>query len=91
MLTVTGARVGELIGLDKDDVDFNDELLTIRYSKFDKSRELPLHPSTVEALRAYAAVRDRLWPQPSTPSFFVSTVGNRLVYVGELGPHRAAR
>jgi hypothetical protein len=56
-------------------------MLLIRHSKFDKSRELPLHASTVEALRAYAAVRDRLWPQPTAPSFFVSTVGNRLVYV----------
>jgi integrase/recombinase XerD len=81
LLTVTGARVGELIGLDSDDVDLNDGVLVIRYSKFNKSRELALHASTVEALKAYTAVRDRQCPRPKAPSFFVSTVGKRLVYV----------
>ena len=81
LLTVTGARVGELLGLDNDDVDFDDGVLVIRYSKFNKSRELPLHASTSEALKAYAAARDRLCPRSKTPSFFVSTVHKRLVYV----------
>jgi integrase/recombinase XerD len=81
LLAVTGARVGELIGLDRDDVDLDDGVLAIRYSKFNKSRELPLHVSTAEALEAYAAVRDRLCPRPKAPSFFVSTLGTRLVYV----------
>jgi integrase/recombinase XerD len=81
LLVVTGARVGELLGLDNDDVDFDDGVLVIRYSKFNKSRELPLHASTSEALKAYAAVRDRLCPHPKTRSFFVSTVNKRLVYV----------
>lgn len=81
LLSVTGARVGELLALDNDDVDFDDGMLVIRYSKFNKSRELPLHASTSEALKAYAAVRDRLCPRPKTPSFLVSTVHKRLVYV----------
>jgi integrase len=81
LLTVTGARVGELIGLDRDDVDLDDGVVVIRFSKFNKSRELPLHASTVEALKAYAAVRDRLCPRPKAPSFFASSVGKRLVYV----------
>jgi integrase/recombinase XerD len=81
LLKVTGARIGELINLDKEDVDLDDGVLVIRYSKFNKSRELPLHTSTVEALKAYAAVRDRLCPKPKAPSFFVSTVSKRLVYV----------
>lgn len=80
LLSVTGARVGELLGLDNDDVDFDDGVLVIRYSKFNKSRELPLHPSTGEALRAYAAVRDRLCPRPRTPSFLVSAGHKRLAY-----------
>jgi integrase len=81
LLSVTGARVGELLGLDNDDVDFDDGVLVIRYSKFNKSRELPLHASTSEALKAYAALRDRLRPRPKTPSFFISTMHKRLVYV----------
>ena len=37
--------------------------------------------STAEALEAYAAVRERLCPRPKAPSFFVSTLCTRLVYV----------
>jgi len=79
LLSVTGARVGELIGLDRDDVDLDDGALVIRYTKFNKSREVPLQPSTVEALRSYVVVRDELCPRPKTPSFFVSTIAKRLV------------
>jgi integrase/recombinase XerD len=80
LLVVTGARVGELIDLDNDDVDWDQGVLTITYTKFDKDRELPLHPSTMPALRAYINLRDELCPQPS-PSVFVSSKGRRLVYV----------
>ena len=59
LLMVTGARVGELIRLDRDDVDWDDSVLVIWDSKFAKSRELALHRSTVDALRRYAALRDR--------------------------------
>lgn len=81
LLTVTGARVGELIRLDREDVDWDEGVLTVRYSKFGRSRELPLHPSAAGALRAYAQVRDQLCPQPEAPSFLVSATGKRLVYV----------
>jgi integrase/recombinase XerD len=81
LLKVTGARISELIGLDRDDVDLNDGVLVIRYTKFNKHREIPLHASTVMALKTYAQVRDRLCPRPTSASFFVSTVDKRLVYV----------
>ncbi len=78
LLAVTGMRIGEAIGLDRDDVNWNDGVLTIRTSKFGRSRELVLHPSTVEAMRAYDRCRrDR--PPPSTPAFFISTTGKRLI------------
>lgn len=80
LLMVTGARVGELIRLDHDHVDWNDSVLIIWDSKFGKSRELALHPSTLDALRGYAALRDRFLPTPTTASFFVSVTGRRLVY-----------
>ena len=81
LLKVTGARVGELIRLDRHDVDWDQGVLVITFSKFNKHRELPLHPSTIDALRAYTHKRDELCADPKTPSFFVSTTGNRLVYV----------
>src|SRR5207245_2720483 len=58
-----------------------DGVLAITSSKFNKSRELPLHPSTVRALRDYAKLRDELCGEPKPVSFFVSTLGTRLVYV----------
>jgi integrase/recombinase XerD len=80
LLFVTGARVGEMIRLDRDDIGWDDAVMVIRYSKFDKSRELPLHPSTLDALRHYDEVRDRLCPEPKTSSFFVNTRGRRVAY-----------
>ncbi len=80
LLFVTGARVGELIRLDRDDISWDDAVVAIRYSKFNKSRELPLHPSTLDALRHYAQVRERLCPSPKSSSFFVNTRSKRLAY-----------
>lgn len=80
LLSVTGARIGELIGLDRGDVDVDDGVLTIRFTKFNKTREIPLHESAVCALGTYAAVRDEQCPCPKSPSFFVSMRGGRLSY-----------
>jgi integrase/recombinase XerD len=80
LLTVTGTRVGELIRLDRDHIDWQESVLVIWDSKFRKSRELPLHPSTLDALRAYARLRDRHCPAPKTAAFFMSAAGTRLVY-----------
>lgn len=80
LLAVTGMRIGEAIRLDLDDIDWPEGSLTIRASKFGKSREVVLHPTAVEALRAYAQRRQQLRPRPRTPSFFVSMAGTRLLY-----------
>jgi integrase/recombinase XerD len=81
LFKVTGARVGELINLDRADVDWGEGVLVLRWTKFNKRRELALHPSTVTALKAYSQVRDELCPAPKSASFFVNTLGRRLVYV----------
>jgi len=78
LLAVTGLRTGEACRLDGTDVDLADGVLTVRDTKFGKSRQVPLHASTVDALRAYAGQRDRQHPAPSTPAFLVSTRGTRL-------------
>jgi integrase len=41
MLAVTGMRVGEAIRLNRDDLDLMHGVLTVRDTKFGKSRELP--------------------------------------------------
>ena len=78
LLAVTGMRVGELVGLDNTDVDLTRGHLTIRHGKFGKSRLLPLHPTTRDALYHYVVERDSRYPIPQTPSFLVSEQGTRL-------------
>ena len=53
LLAVTGARVGEAIRLDRDDVELTSGVVRVKHSKFGKSRELLLHRSSVAALRHY--------------------------------------
>jgi integrase len=80
LLAVSGMRVGEAIALDRGDADLDQGVLYIRHAKFGKSRLVPCHPSTTEALRAYERARDAHRPPPDTPAFFVSTAGTRLIY-----------
>ncbi len=77
LLAVTGMRVGESVRLDRNDVHLDRGLLTIRNTKFGKSRLVPLHPSTRDVLSRYAAERDRIHPRPPTPSFFLADIGRR--------------
>jgi integrase len=79
LLAVSGIRTGEAIALDDTDVDLRRGALVIRQAKFGKTREVPLHRSTVQALRRYQRDRNRLLPRRSSSSFFVSTVGTRLI------------
>ena len=78
LLVATGMRVNEALGLDQVDVDLERGMLHIRRTKFGKSRYVPVHPSTVEALKKYAEVRDRLFPAPLIPAFFISEKGSRI-------------
>ena len=80
LLAATGMRIGEAIALDRDDVEPSTGLLFVRDSKFGKSRQLPLHPSTVDALAAYAVQRNRACPVPASAAWFISTTGTRLIY-----------
>jgi integrase len=70
-------RLGEALGLDRHDVDLADGALHVRARKT-KQREVPLHPTATRALRSYARDRDRHWPQPQSPAFFLNTRGRRL-------------
>jgi integrase len=78
LLAVTGMRISEAVRLDRGDLDLVHGRLIVRDSKFGKSRQLPLHPTTVRALRDYLRVRDQLRPHPDTPALLLSTTGRRL-------------
>ena len=78
LLAVSGLRISEAIKLDRQDVDFNQGLLTIRQTKFNKSRLIPLHVSTRDVLAEYAQRRDRLVPTQSSPCFLLNDHGRCL-------------
>lgn len=63
LLAVTGMRISEAIKLDDADLDFEHAVLLVRESKFNKSRYLPLQPSTLQALQRYIRAREELCPE----------------------------
>ena len=78
LLAVTGMRVSEACALDRCDVELGEGRVTVRRGKNGRSREIPLHPSTVQALERYARTRDQLCPHPNDPAaFFLSGWGGR--------------
>ncbi|MEI7836700.1 MAG: tyrosine-type recombinase/integrase [Planctomycetota bacterium] len=80
LLASTGMRVGEALRLQKDDVDLEAGVLRINNSKFTKSRLVPVHATTLDALRRYAAFRDRYHRSPKDAAFLLSERGTALLY-----------
>src|SRR5690348_11963034 len=80
LLSCTGLRISEALGLTRDDVDRDQGTLMIRETKFHKSQLIALHPTTVQAMETYARFRDGCHPLPATVAFFVSDEGAPLSY-----------
>ncbi len=80
LLAASGMRVGEALGLAREDIELDRGVVTIREAKFGRSRLVPLHPSTTDALRSYAERRDQLCPKARSATFFVSVVGTAFAY-----------
>jgi integrase len=80
LLSVTGLRVSEALNLDLEDVDLDQGILTIRNSKFGKSRLVPVHPSTRAALVDYLRRRNEYFADRPIVPFFVSRHGTRMGY-----------
>jgi integrase len=77
LYVVTGMRCNEALQLDRDDVDLIHGVVTVRNTKFGKSRYVPLHPTAKLALQRYVVHRDRICRKPTSPSFFLSERGTR--------------
>lgn len=58
LMAGTGLRVSEALALQRDDL--TEDGLIVRNGKFGKSRLLPIHPTTRQALTDYMAVRTRM-------------------------------
>lgn len=80
LLAVTGLRSGEGLHLQRGDVDLDAGVITVRQTKLDRVRLVPLHPSTVDRLRIYANTRDSEHPHTSSTAFFVGRTGAALTY-----------
>ena len=80
LITVAGLRHSEALNLCRDDVDLDQGVLTIRQSKFGKSRLVPLHVTSVTVLRDYSVRRDAHLGRPRSPYFFVAEQGGRLLH-----------
>jgi integrase len=78
LLAATGLRPGEALALDRSDVDLANGILSIRQTKFGKSRFVPVEDSTRLALEHYAQRRDQLCTRRRSEAFLVSERGIRL-------------
>jgi integrase len=77
LLAATGLRLSEAVHLLDRDVDLKSGLLQVRQTKFAKSRQVPVHPTTLVALRRYATLRDCEVGVTEEMPFFVATRGRR--------------
>ena len=78
LLAAVGLRLSEALKLRVGDVDLEAETITVRQTKFHKSRCLPIHVSVARALTEYRRVRDgHADTDPGAP-FFVSRSGSFL-------------
>ena len=78
LLSVTGLRPGEAVNLELEDVDLKECVLTVRGSKFGKSRWVPIHSSTRDALADYLQRRERYLAGRSETHLFITPRGKRL-------------
>jgi len=76
LIASCGLRLSEALSLNVGDVDLRRGLLTIRRTKFAKSRQVPLHPSTAKALGRYRWTRDVAGASRDDDApFFIGTRG----------------
>jgi integrase/recombinase XerD len=81
LLASTGLRCGEALGLQRDHVDLTQGRLTIVKGKPGRARVVPMHPSVVRELAAYADRRDGSFPRRrKSEAFFLSRRATTLDY-----------
>lgn len=78
LLWSTGMRPNEICQLMDDDVDLNNGLITIRETKFSKSRIIPIHETTTIKLRSYLNDRDKLRKDFLEHHFLITTGSRKL-------------
>lgn len=79
LLASTGLRISEALALSPTDVDVPGAVLTVRQTKFRKSRLVPLHPTTVTALTQYVNARRQCVSDRDIKTFFIAERGTPLI------------
>jgi integrase/recombinase XerD len=77
LLAVSGIRIGEVLALDVADVDWQAGVVSVRSSKFDTGRHVPVDSSTLGALDDY---RQGCRDVATTPALFLTPKLTRLRY-----------
>jgi integrase/recombinase XerD len=81
LLYGSAVRIGEALSLTLNDVDLEQAILTVRNTKFYKSRIVPIGPKLTQVLSTYATRRRRLpLPNGDASTFFASRTGHHLRY-----------
>jgi integrase len=80
LLSVTGLRIGEALALTVDDVDLDQGILTLRSTKFGKSRLVPLHATSLAVLTDYRHRRDGFLAGRAVTHWFINAQSTRLSY-----------
>jgi len=81
LIACTGLRISEALALTCDDVDLAGGLLTVRAGKRARSRLVPLHPSALRPLGAYATEREQRFGHPcGDQPFFRTDRSDRVSY-----------
>jgi integrase len=89
LIACAGLRISEALALLDSDVDLKAGVLTIRRSKFGKSRFVPLNPGAVAALARYRDERVRYVSADPEQPFFIATRGRLLGQaIGDRQAHR---
>ena len=78
LLAATGLRISEALHLQTQDVDWVQGILTVRQTKFCKSRLVPLHLTALAALKRYVEAKERQLGRQKNGAFFVSDAGQAL-------------
>ncbi len=78
LVAATGLRLSEALRLRCGDLDAGGSMLTVKQTKFCKSRLVPLHPTAAVALAQYLAARQRCAPAAPDEPLFVSPSGGAL-------------
>lgn len=83
LLTMTGLRISEARTLNDEDITLDESgdgggWARVTDTKFGKSRLVPLHKSTMTAIRKYQRLRDATFPVPKTAAVFIARCDTRI-------------